>query len=101
LNTANFPLFFTLKNCDLYVWPGFANRILFSLLQLFQNVSVLETLCFSRKNTLFLRLKQSVSRAKIFWNTFSRGVNAHPNWPEGGREEPKGSSGEEAADDGE
>ena len=27
-------------------------------------VSVLETLCFDRKNTLFLRLKQSVSLAE-------------------------------------
>jgi len=32
-------------------------------------VSVLETLCFDRKNTLFLRLKQSVSLVEIFWNT--------------------------------
>ena len=32
-------------------------------------VSVLETLCFDRKNTLFLRLKQSVSLVENFWNT--------------------------------
>jgi len=32
-------------------------------------VSVLETLCFDRKNTLFLRLKQSVSLIENFWNT--------------------------------
>ena len=63
---------------------------LFSLMQLFQNVSVLETLCFCRKNTLFLPLKQSVSWALIFWNTFSRGVITQPNSPGSGRDEPKG-----------
>jgi len=47
-------------------WSGFANRMVLDWRSSPITVSVLETLCFGGRNTLFLRLKQSVSLAKIF-----------------------------------